>query len=50
MILRVNDGAITGTAPYKWGQRPADPVSASYLLLAIKSYEFYGNKDNQGSL
>jgi alpha-L-rhamnosidase len=39
------DGAITCTAPYKWGSRPADPVSASYLLLALKSYEFYGNKE-----
>jgi alpha-L-rhamnosidase len=38
------DGSITCTAPYKYGARPADPVSASYLLLALKSYEFYGNK------
>jgi len=38
------EGRITDTAPFKWGNRPADPVSASYLLLALKSYEFYGNK------
>ena len=39
------EGQITDTAPYRVGGRPADPVSASYLLLAIKSYEFYGNKE-----
>jgi alpha-L-rhamnosidase len=38
------DGRITDTAPFKWGNRPADPVSASYLLLPLKCYEFYGNK------
>ena len=38
-------GRITCTAPYRYGGRPADPVSASYLLLALKSYEFYGNKE-----
>lgn len=40
------DGSITDTAPFRWGLRPAaDPVSASYLLLALKSYEFYGNTE-----
>ena len=39
------EGQITDTAPYRVGGKPADPVSASYLLLAIKSYEFYGNKE-----
>ncbi|HVV72232.1 MAG TPA: family 78 glycoside hydrolase catalytic domain, partial [Verrucomicrobiae bacterium] len=38
------EGAITDTAPFRWGFRPADPVSASYLLAALKSYEFYGNE------
>jgi alpha-L-rhamnosidase len=38
------EGTITCTAPYRFGSRPADPVSASYLLLAYKSYEFYANK------
>lgn len=28
------DGSITDTAPFKWGKRPADPVSVSYLLTA----------------
>ena len=37
------DGSITDTAPFKWGYNPADPVSASYLLLALQSYNFYGN-------
>ncbi len=39
------DGTITCTAPYRYGSRPADPVCASYLLLALKSYEFYGNRE-----
>ncbi|WP_169749155.1 alpha-L-rhamnosidase [Flavihumibacter petaseus] len=37
------DGDITDTAPYRVGGRPADPVSASFLLLAAESYRFYGN-------
>jgi alpha-L-rhamnosidase len=39
------DGSIADTAPFKYGARPADPVCTSYLLLAWKSYEFYGNKE-----
>src|SRR5690606_33322458 len=38
-------GRITCTAPYRYGARPADPVSASYLLLAFSSYTYYGNKE-----
>ena len=38
------DGAITCVAPFRFGMRPADPVSASYLLLAWKCYEFYGDE------
>ncbi len=37
------DGSITCVAPFRFGMRPADPVSASYLLLAWKCYEFYGD-------
>ncbi len=37
------NGEITDTAPYKVGGKPADPVSASFLLLALKTYEYYGN-------
>ncbi len=38
-------GEITDTAPYKVGGDPADPVSVSFLLLAYKSYEYYGNTE-----
>jgi alpha-L-rhamnosidase len=37
------DGSITDTAPHRWGARPADPVSASYLLLAWFLYQHYGD-------
>jgi alpha-L-rhamnosidase len=37
------NGEITDTAPYKVGGKPADPISVSFLLLALKSYEYYGN-------
>lgn len=37
------NGAITDTAPFKWGKRPADPVSISYLLAAWIPYVHYGD-------
>jgi len=37
------DGSITDNAPFKWGRRPADPVSASHLLLAWYLYQHYGD-------
>jgi len=37
-------GAVADTAPYIAGFRPADPVSASYLILGIFCYRYYGNK------
>ena len=39
-----SEGSITDVAPFRFGMRPADPVSASYLLLAWKCYEFYGDE------
>ncbi len=39
-----SNGSIYDTAPRKGGYNPADPVDISYLLLAIKCYEFYGNE------
>ncbi|MCQ2142732.1 MAG: glycoside hydrolase family 78 protein [Bacteroidales bacterium] len=36
-------GTITCVAPFRFGMRPADPVSASYLIMAQKCYEFYGD-------
>ena len=38
-----NNGTITCVAPFRFGMRPADPVSASFLLMAQKCYKFYGN-------
>jgi alpha-L-rhamnosidase len=37
------DGSFTDTAPFKYGSRPADPVDASYLLLAWLLYQHYGD-------
>jgi len=36
-------GAITDTAPYRWGHRPADPVSVCYLLIPWLLYLHYGD-------
>lgn len=36
-------GSITDTAPFTWGKRPADPVSASFLLIPWLSYLHYGS-------
>lgn len=38
------EGTITCVAPFRFGMRPADPVSASYLLMPFHAYEFYGNR------
>lgn len=38
-------GAITDTAPYRrYGCRPADPVSTSFLLVAWNVYTHYGDR------
>ena len=37
-------GAISDTAPYHWGSRPADPVSVCYLLDPWLLYQHYGDK------
>lgn len=36
-------GAITDTAPFRWGNRPADPVSVCYLLVPWLLYVHYGD-------
>ncbi len=36
-------GAITDTAPFRLGSRPADPVSVCYLLLPWLLYMHYGD-------
>lgn len=37
-------GAITDTAPYRWGGRPADPVSASFLRAGWLLYRRWGDR------
>lgn len=37
-------GAITDTAPFRWGRRPADPVSVCYLQIPWLLYVHYGDK------
>jgi len=36
-------GAITDTAPYRWGFKPADPV-ACYLFVVWYLYQYYGDR------
>lgn len=38
------DGTITCTAPYVYGNRPADPVCASYLVLGWQCWLHYADK------
>jgi alpha-L-rhamnosidase len=45
-IARAQDpetGAIPDTVPFHWGNIPADPVSASYLLIPILLFEHFGD-------
>lgn len=37
------DGAITSTAPYVWGGRPADGVCSSFIVAGIRAYLHCGN-------
>ncbi|HVO72123.1 MAG TPA: family 78 glycoside hydrolase catalytic domain [Aggregatilineaceae bacterium] len=37
-------GAIADTAPFRWGSRPADPVSVCYLLIPWLLYCHYGDR------
>ncbi|NLD87146.1 MAG: family 78 glycoside hydrolase catalytic domain [Clostridiales bacterium] len=39
------DGAITCTAPFVYGSRPADPVCSSFLVAAQQAYLHYGNRE-----
>ena len=40
------DGAVTCTAPFVFGNRPADPVSSSFLIAALENYLHYGSKED----
>ncbi len=37
------NGAIPDTAPYRFGSRPADPVTMCYLIVPWLLYQHYGN-------
>ncbi len=39
------DGAITCTAPYVWGFRPADPVCSSFLVAGLEAYLHLGDRE-----
>ena len=39
-----SSGAITCTAPYVYGGRPADPVCSSFLLAVWESLLYYGDR------
>ncbi|MGI6238358.1 MAG: family 78 glycoside hydrolase catalytic domain [Christensenellales bacterium] len=39
------DGAITCTAPFAFGARPADPVCSSFLIAGLESAMHTGNMD-----
>ncbi len=39
-----SDGAIADTAPFLGGNRPADPICASYLLFGRMAYRYYGDR------
>ena len=39
------DGAITCTAPFVWGSRPADPVCSSFLVAGYEAAMHTGNLD-----
>jgi len=38
-----DDGAITCTAPFVWGSRPADPVCSSFLIAGYQALLHTGN-------
>ena len=40
---QTENGAIADTAPYFTGGRPADPVSAAYLMMPVLAYQLYGD-------
>jgi len=40
------DGSITDTAPYVYGERPADPVCSSFLIAALQNYLHNGRTDD----
>ncbi len=37
-------GAVSDTAPFRWGARPADPVSVCYALIPWLLYQHFGDK------
>jgi len=38
-----DDGSLTCTAPFVYGERPADPVCSSFLIAVYEHYKYTGN-------
>ena len=38
-----DDGSLTCTAPFVYGERPADPVCSSFLVAVYEYYKYTGN-------
>ncbi|HEY3340489.1 MAG TPA: alpha-L-rhamnosidase C-terminal domain-containing protein, partial [Anaerolineae bacterium] len=43
------NGAIPDTAPYRFGSRPADPVTMCYLIVPWMLYQHYGSPEAIGA-
>ena len=40
---QAEDGSLTCTAPFVYGERPADPVCAAYLIAVLEYYKLTGD-------
>ena len=45
-VEQSEDGAITCSAPFIYGFRPADPVCSAFLIAALEQYLHHGSKED----